>query len=190
MSVVSIDVEPGGPSSPLCSIGIAELDAGEVGSVLGFRIKSPLCSWTPPHLQDLPTFADVLPFVDSLIAGRLVSAYSWGYDRAALLNLCAAAQLQPPAWEMICGRQAAIAAQLPTRRGFRDLQSMTLSLGLLEEAAIERRREIHRQASQSKWLLHDAVDDAWANAMVLQRAATALGTEPELLPVPHHFVAG
>lgn len=182
MSIVSIDVEPGGLTSPVCSIGVAELSAGQVTTQLGFKVKSPLSRVSPAGGSDLPPSGRRVAVLGCVCRRPLGVVLLRRYDRGALQRLCAAAGVAAPGWNFICGREAAIAAGLVGLRGFRELQSMVLGLGLLSTIEIDQRRELHRRSPQQKWLLHNAVDDAWANAMVLQRAADALGTPAEDLP--------
>lgn len=120
-----------------------------------------------PH--SVPDFREVWPYVEAFIGDRVVAAYGMSYDINALAKLLVAAALPVPKLSFICGLQ--LARKLRPAAVFNDLQTVALGLDLFSETEMEFRRVVGRSWARNKWLLHNAADDAAANARIFSRAA-------------------
>ena len=88
---MTIDVEPGGRTSPYGYLGAAEIVGGIVEQTRLWKFRSPLYRWPRPIRDPAPPFEQVWPLVDAFIGERLVGAYSAAYDVRQLKKLRAAA---------------------------------------------------------------------------------------------------
>ncbi|GGO01401.1 3'-5' exonuclease [Nocardia rhizosphaerihabitans] len=168
-SLVSIDVEPGGRTTPFGYIGIAEIIGNDVETSWMVKFRSPHYRWPATSIDPAPPFGQIWPYIDAFIADRLVASYGSSYDIKSLASLIAVEGCSARPIPFIDGLQLARSLS-PRRSG--SLQELVLELNLLTR---EELAELHSQRSSAgpvnKWLLHDAEDDALANARLLLQAA-------------------
>ena len=151
LDFVAIDVEPGGKTKPWGSLGVAECVNGELADPFTIRFLSPHYSSHPDGSQSL-TAAEAITLLAAFVGARLIVFFHAKYDVPAIRRLALAGSFSPPAGEYIC---AELLAQHSTPKvAWRSsLQDWVLHFGLLDPADIARRRAIHRDAPQQKWLL-------------------------------------
>ncbi|MFJ4651143.1 hypothetical protein ACIP5Y_07695 [Nocardia sp. NPDC088792] len=167
-SLVSIDVEPGGRTSPFGYIGIAEIIGNAVEDSWLVKFRSPHYGWPATSVNPTPRFIEVWPYVDAFIGERLTAAYGYSYDIKQLVRLLNLEKLPIRPIPVVNG--LALARSLWPAAG--SLQTVVLGLNLLtrdELSAVYDTRPSTQPAN--KWLLHDAEDDALANARLFLHAA-------------------
>ncbi|WP_327116933.1 hypothetical protein OHB12_06105 [Nocardia sp. NBC_01730] len=168
-SLVSIDVEPGGRTSPFGYIGVAEIIGNEVEATWMVKFRSPHYRWPATSVDPAPPFGQVWPYIDAFIADRMVAAFGFSYDIRSLTTLIGVEASRARPIPFVDG--LALARSLcPGHVG--SLQAVVLALNLLtrdELADLHGRRAPNRPVN--KWLLHDSEDDALANARLFLHAA-------------------
>lgn len=166
-SLVSIDIEPGGRTSPFGYIGVAEIVGNAIESSWLVKFRSPHYSWPATSINPTPRLVEVWHYVDAFIGDRIAAAYGYSYDIRHLTQLLKLEKLPIRPIPVVDG--LSLARSLVPGGG--SLQAMVLALGLLtrdELTALHNNRSSTRPAN--KWLLHDAEDDALANARLFLRA--------------------
>ncbi|MGW0252678.1 hypothetical protein ACWDYH_39245 [Nocardia goodfellowii] len=183
-SLVSIDVEPGGRTSPFGYIGIAEIIGNAVESSWLVKFRSPHYPWPASSLNAAPRFHEVWPYIESFIGERLVAAYGFSYDIKHLALLLQLEQLPIHPTAFVDG--LGLARSL--RPGGGSLQEMVLGLKLFTRDELAGMHE-HRRPTRpvNKWLLHDAEDDALANARLFLHAADGHPFDVNSIIAAHHL---
>ncbi|WP_040793407.1 3'-5' exonuclease [Nocardia paucivorans] len=165
---MTIDVEPGGRTSPYGYLGAAEIGGSTVEQTRLWKFRSPLYRWPRAITDPAPGFEQVWPLVDAFVGDRLVGAYGASYDVRQLNRLSAAAGIATRAIPFVDGLALA-RSLLPDDR--HNLQAVMLALNLSRPEFERRRRQRTTSGLTRKWLLHDAEDDALACALLFLHAA-------------------
>lgn len=192
---VAIDVEPGGATTPLGHIGVAEVADSKLADSFSLTFENPAyrsqrldaflsapteylnlaSSHAEPRVQHLG-FDEVFPFLDAFVDNRLVVAYNSSYDKSAMRKLLATTDIPPVRWRFVDGYT--IARRLWPSRPM-PLQWLAVSLELLDETEITIRKMEKRMNpyGQGKIILKNAQEDAWACAQVILKAQEETGSK-------------
>lgn len=156
--------------------------------------------WAQP---EPPRFAVVWRAVHRFVGDSPTAAFGAAYDAHQIGRLCAASDTEVPThWQMLDGRQLLQPLGYRTGRdawsetvvdaftgGGNTLEAVQVRLGLLPDVEAAWRSYQHgRWGVGNKQVLHDAEDDAVANAALFQLALRRAGTpDVDQLATLHHM---
>jgi len=146
------------------TFGIAEMQGNELTTVFAIRAQSPLSSFASDPSDTVPTMAEALTIIDAFVGTRLVSLFNHKYDAPMLRKLYRGEGLPVPEWMYFCG------LELSRHSGSRSssLIDNAVAFNLYSPEEVRARSLTHRiTPTANKWLLHDAADDAAANALLV-----------------------
>jgi len=160
--LISIDIEPGGRTKPVGTIGIAEIGDTQILSDFLMRFRSPLFKGSQSHL-DHPSFAESWQYLDAFIDESTLTSYGYGYDMKALKALLQADGFDVPDYTFLDGKTTLNRV----RKQIGDLQTVASEL-LFTDNEIKQKKAIWKLNPEKydKVILHNAQDDAVANAMI------------------------